>query len=66
MHDLESDNEYLWDKKRFLNRQVHMQEMYQEYEEKGQIPVVDNVGTICHLCSTCNINLFARTRFQCY
>ena len=42
--DLDNYNEYLWDKNRFLNRQVHMQEMYSNFEESGHVPVVDKVG----------------------
>ena len=44
MVDLDNCNEYLWDKSKFLNRQVHMQEMYSNYEESGEIPVVEKVG----------------------
>ena len=44
--DLETDNEFLWERNKFLNRQCHMQEMYQKYEETGSIPDVEQVTTL--------------------
>ena len=41
--DQMNENEYLWSKNRFLNRQVHMQEMYQQFEETDQVPDVPQV-----------------------
>lgn len=48
MHDLLNDNEYLWERNKFLNRQSHMQEMYRELEETGQIPTLAKVGGTNH------------------
>ena len=41
-----SGNEFDWNKARFLNRQVHMQEMFQEFDETGKVPVVSPVGVV--------------------
>jgi len=39
VEDLDTGNEFLWDKNKFLNRQVHMQLMYQNFEEGASINV---------------------------
>ncbi|KAI0215595.1 hypothetical protein LSAT2_032357 [Lamellibrachia satsuma] len=41
VQDLDTGNEFLWNKNRFLNRQVHMQQMYQSFEEGGSPEPVD-------------------------
>ena len=33
MKNLANDNEWLWDKNKFINRKYIMQEMYQNYNE---------------------------------
>ena len=43
MIDHENGNEYVWDRNRFLNRQVHMQELYQKYSETGEVPDLPQV-----------------------
>ena len=41
--DQENGNEYLWERNKFLNRQVLMQELYQVYEEAQGDVNVDKV-----------------------
>ena len=41
--DQENGHEYLWDKNKFLNRQVHMQEAYQIFDQTGKVPNVEKV-----------------------
>ena len=41
--DLENNNEYLWDRNTFLNRQCLMQEMYQKFEEDGYLEDIPKV-----------------------
>ena len=43
MHDLTNDNEYLWERNKFLNRQSYMQELYRQFEETGELAQVDKV-----------------------
>ena len=38
MCDNENGNEYLWNKNKFLHRQVLMQQMYEKFEETDDIP----------------------------
>ncbi|ELT96154.1 hypothetical protein CAPTEDRAFT_129452, partial [Capitella teleta] len=40
MHDELTGNEYHWTKAKFLNRQVHMQEMFQKFDETNIVPDV--------------------------
>ena len=40
MHDEVNGNEYHWTKAKFLNRQVHMQEMFQKFDETNVVPSV--------------------------
>ena len=50
VQDLDTENEFLWNKNKFLNRQVHMQQMYQRFEEGGSPEPVDKViETLCTL-----------------
>ena len=44
VRDHENGNEYLWTRNKFLNRQVHMQELYQQFDETGEIPTVSTVS----------------------
>jgi hypothetical protein len=43
MLDERSGNEFQWTKAKFLNRQVHMQEMYQKFDETNEIPDIPKV-----------------------
>ena len=39
MKNLANDNEWLWDKNKFINRKYIMQEMYQNYTEGDELNV---------------------------
>ena len=39
MKNLTNDNEWLWDKNKFINRKYIMQEMYQNYTEGDELNV---------------------------
>ena len=58
MYDLENQNEYLWNRNKFLIRQSHMQEMYNQFEETGIYQNVEKVGhrPICY-CYKLNLSL---------
>ena len=49
VQDLDTGNEFLWNKNRFLNRQVHMQQMYQSFEEGGSPEPVDKVTSLSYV-----------------
>ena len=40
VHDKETNNFYVWSRNKFLNRQVHMSELYQTFESSGHLPRV--------------------------
>lgn len=45
MVDEMTGNEFHWTKAKFLNRQVHMQEMYKEFDETNEVPNISQVSS---------------------
>ena len=43
VYDKLTDNQYLWTKAKFLNRQSYMQDMYGTFEHTGSVPIIPQV-----------------------
>jgi len=58
--DQTNKNEYLWSKNKFLNRQIHMQQMYQTFAEMGEMPKVAKVRLLSAEFNSSVTNLVVR------
>ena len=44
VNNLDSDEQYIWDRKKFEDRLISMRDLLSDYEEKGQIDELDKIG----------------------